>query len=65
MFATGRGGREQDLDEVARTMVEAIIEYLGDYENVEGFTLKDIHLCAYSQLDVAIIKPVMDAVLAR
>jgi hypothetical protein len=64
LFATGRGGRERDVPEVARQMLTAMCDYLSDAENTDGFTLKDIHLCAYSQLDVAIIKEVMSEVFA-
>jgi hypothetical protein len=64
LFATGRGGREREVSEVARQMVEAMIAYLSDGDNAEEFTLKDIHMCAYSQLDVSTVKAVMDELFA-
>ncbi len=64
LFATGRGGREQAVGEVAQHMIEAMLNYLSDGETAEGLTLKDIHLCAYSELDVHTIKPVLDAMFA-
>jgi hypothetical protein len=60
LFATGRGGREREIAEVARQMLEAMRDYLSDGENTEGCALKDIHLCAYSRLDVSTVKAVMD-----
>jgi hypothetical protein len=65
LFATGRGGREREVAEVARQMVKTMTNYLSDSDNADGFTLKDIHLCAYSQLDVSTVKTVMDELLAR
>ncbi|MBZ0303597.1 MAG: TIR domain-containing protein [Anaerolineae bacterium] len=65
LFATGRGGREQDIGTVAQQMIEATREYMADEDNADGLTLKDIHLCAYSELDVATVKAVMDDLFSR
>lgn len=65
LFATGRGGREQDVGAVARQMIEAIQEYLDDGDNTDGLSLKDIHLCAFSELDVSTVKAVMDNLFSR
>ncbi len=64
LFATGRGGREREIAEVARQMLESMRDYLSDSENTEGCTLKDIHLCAFSRLDVSTVKKVMDDLFA-
>lgn len=62
LFATGRGGREREIAAVARATLEAVSDYLADAENADGLTLTDIHLCAYSRLDVLTVKEVMDGI---
>lgn len=60
MFATGRGGRETDVEQIAEELVNAIKKYLRRYKDREHFTLNDVHLCAFSEGDRQTIQAVMD-----
>jgi hypothetical protein len=62
MFATGRGGRENEVQTVASTILHALISGLGSLP-ADAHSLKNVYLCAYSDLDVQAVKAAMDGLL--
>jgi hypothetical protein len=65
LFATGRGGRERETDEVAERIILGIREYLTLNRDNNDFKMTAIHVCAYSQFDVSIVQSKMDALLKQ
>ncbi len=65
LFATGRGGREREVQQVAGALVSALRDYFVSNAGNPDFTLKSIYICAYSKFDVQVVEGEMDRLLAR
>ena len=58
LFGAGQGGRS--TLEVAPPMIEAFKAFLLKHKNIKDFPLESIHLCVFTEVDVALVKALMD-----
>ncbi|MCA0455197.1 MAG: toll/interleukin-1 receptor domain-containing protein [Chloroflexi bacterium] len=57
LFGAGQGGRS--TLEVASPMIFCFRDFLRKHDNQPDFTLESIHLCVYTEVDVAIVESLM------
>lgn len=58
IFGTGMGGRR--VDGVAQPMARAMRAFINENRHEPDFSLRRIHLCVYSQLDVETVENALD-----
>ncbi len=58
LFGAGQGGRS--TIEVAPPMIDCFRDFLLKHKKTKDFPLESIHLCVFTEADVAIVKGIMD-----
>jgi O-acetyl-ADP-ribose deacetylase (regulator of RNase III) len=58
LFGAGQGGRS--TIEVAPPMIECFKDFLRKHKSAKDFPLESIHLCVFTEVDVAVVKTLMD-----
>ncbi len=58
LFGAGQGGRA--TIEVAPPMIKAFKSFLLKHKNTPDFPLESIHLCVFSEVDIAIVESIMN-----
>ncbi|MEP6987576.1 MAG: TIR domain-containing protein [Chloroflexota bacterium] len=58
LFGAGQGGRS--TIEVAPPMIDCFKDFLVKHKSSKDFSLESIHLCVFTEVDIAIVKAIMD-----
>ena len=58
LFGAGQGGRS--TIEVAPPMIDCFKDFLAKHKKASDFPLESIHLCVYTEVDIEIVKTIMD-----
>ncbi len=58
LFGAGQGGRS--TIEVAPPMIDCFKNFLVSHKKTKDFPLESIHLCVYTEVEIAIVKNIMD-----